>query len=291
VADIDLAPNHKHGLLVHSPLLLSPVAVGFGDSLPHGLDLAQIGGVVVGPVSASGRGYSGTISLVELDGGVLASHSSFSRSARRAVERFAATWARLNCPVIVQLVDAVPADLVKAAQCVVQAPAVAAVEWKLPRAITAAQVGEGVRALQQNIEAPIWVKPSLENAVNLAEQAVAAGAVGVVVGQPLQGAVLVDDPVTGAANRLNGDLYGPLTFAPMLRALFDVANAQLGCALIACGGIYRQEHIRQSLAAGAHAVQLDAVLWREGRVGDWRLEIGDWRLVFVRDDNPQSPIS
>ncbi len=268
MADIDLAPNHKHGLIVHSPLLLSPVAVGFADSLPHGLDLTHIGGVVVGPVSMSGRGYSGAVSVVELDGGVLAAHSSFSRSARRAMERFAATWTRLNCPVIVQLVDAVPADLVKAAKCIVQTPAVAAVEWKPPRAATAAQVSEGVRALQQNIEAPIWVKLPLDNAVVLAERAVAAGAVGVAVGQPLQGALLVDDPANGVVNPLNGDLYGPLTFAPMLRALLDVVNAQLGCALIACGGIYHQEHVHHSLAAGAHAVQLDALLWREGRMGD-----------------------
>lgn len=267
MSEIDLAPNHKHGLIVHSPLLLSPVAAGFGDSMPPGIDLEQVGGVVVGPVSASGRGYGGPVRLVELDGGVLASHSPFSRSARRAVERFAAAWARLSCPVIVQLVDAAPADLVKAAQRVVQAPAVAAVEWKPPRTITPSQVSEGVRALHQGIELPIWVKFPLENTVNLAERAVSAGAVGVVVGQPLQGAVLDRDPVAGVSAPLYGDLYGPLTFAPMLRALLDVVAAQLGCALIACGGIYRQEYIRQALAVGAHAVQVDAVVWREREIG------------------------
>ncbi len=267
MTEIDLAPNHKHGLTVHSPLLLSPTAAGFGDAFPPGLDLAQIGGVVVGPVSAAGRGYGGPVRLVELDGGVLASPSPFSRSARRAVERYAAAWARLPCPVIVQLVDAAPADLVTAAQRVARSPAVAAIEWKPPRTLTPAQVGEGVRALQQNIETPIWVKPPLENAVNFAERAVTAGAVGVVVGQPLPGAVLDRDAATGASLPLHGELYGPLTFAPMLRALLDLVSAQLGCALIASGGVYNQEHIRQALAAGAHAVQVDAAVWREGEIG------------------------
>ena len=32
---IDLAPNHKLGLTVSSPLLLSPTAAGFGDLLPR----------------------------------------------------------------------------------------------------------------------------------------------------------------------------------------------------------------------------------------------------------------
>jgi len=268
MTEIDLAPKHKHGLTVHSPLLLSPAAIGFGDALPPGFDLEPVGGVVVGPVSASGRGYGGPVRLVELDGGVLASHSPFSRSARHAVDRFAAAWARLNRPVIVQLVDAIPADLVKAAQRVVQSPSVAAVEWNPPHTVAATQIGEGVRALQQSIEAPIWVKLPLDHARDFAERAFSAGAVGLVVGQPLQGAAFVDDTAMGEATPVYGDLYGPLTFAPMLRALRDVANAQLGCALIASGGIYRQAHIRQALTAGAHAVQVDAVMWRDWAIGE-----------------------
>lgn len=266
--EIDLAPNHKIGLLVHSPLLLSPAAIGFGDLLPRGLDVATLGGVVVGPVSAGGHGYNGPVKLVELDGGVLASRSTFSRSARRSVDRYGAAWGRLGCPVIVQLVDAASDDLVRAARRVVQTPAVAAVEWRAPSAVTPAQVSEGVRALQQNIETPIWVKLPLANCVSLAERAVAAGAASVVVGQPLSGAVMHREDAGAALAPLAGDLYGPLTFAPMLQALLDVANAQLPCALIACGGIFHTHHVEQALAAGAHAVQLDVVLWREGRIGE-----------------------
>lgn len=266
--EIDLAPNHKLGLIVHTPLLLSPAAIGFGDVLPRGLAVTELGGVVVGPVSAAGRGYNGPVKLVELDGGVLASRSTFSRSARRAVDRYSAAWARLGCPVIVQLVDDASDDLVRAARRVVQAPAVAAVEWRTPSTVTPAQVGEGVRALQQNIEAPIWVKLPLGNCAVLAERAVAAGAVGVVMGQPISGAVMHREDASGAMASLVGDLYGPPVFAPMLQALLDVAKAQLGCALIACGGIFNKQHVEQALAAGAYAVQLDAVLWREGRIGD-----------------------
>jgi dihydroorotate dehydrogenase (NAD+) catalytic subunit len=263
VPEIDLAPNHKTGLLVHSPLLLSPAAIGFGDVLPRGLRLAAFGGVVVGPVSAAGQGYNGPVKLIELDGGVLASSSTFSRSARRAVERYSMVWTRLGCPVIVQVVDAAADDLVRAARRLLQAPAVAAIEWRAPLAVSPVQVREGVRALQQNIEAPIWVKLPLENAAALAERAINAGAVGVVVGQPVAGAVMHVDDATGTKSPLTGDLYGPPAFAPMLRALLDVTSAQLGCALIACGGVFSTLQVEQALAAGAHAVQLDTVLWRE----------------------------
>ncbi|MFM7583818.1 MAG: hypothetical protein ACKO9F_14030, partial [Caldilinea sp.] len=141
--EIELAPHHKQGLSVHSPLLLSPAAIGFGEVLPPGLDWQQVGGVVVGPVSAAGQGYGGPVRLVELDGGVLASPSSFSRSARRAAELYAALWGRLGCPVIVQLVDAEPAELMRAGRRIAQIAAVAALEWQVPADVTAVRVREG----------------------------------------------------------------------------------------------------------------------------------------------------
>ncbi len=74
------------------------------------------------------------------------------------------------------------------------------------------------------------------------------------------------DPVTGKMTPLLGDLYGPFAFAPMLRALVEVVKLDLGCAVIACGGVYSERHVQQALAAGARAVQLDALLWTEPSV-------------------------
>ncbi|MCS6825559.1 MAG: hypothetical protein NZ553_03000 [Caldilinea sp.] len=261
--EIDLAPNHKVGLIVDSPLLLSPAAAGFGELPLRPVDIAHLGAIVIGPISAGGRGYGEPVRLVEVDGGVLASRSPFSRSAARAVARFSSTWERLQRPVIVQLVDAAPVDLVRAAQRVVQASSVVGVEWAPPAMLSGKQVGDGVRALARNLELPIWIKTPLECAVEWSSNAVEAGAVGVVVGQPLQGAVMESDPVTGRVTPLLGDLYGPLTFAPMLRALVEVVKLGLGCAVIACGGVYGEHHVQQALAAGARAVQLDALLWTE----------------------------
>lgn len=267
LTEIDLAPGHKLGLIVQHPLLLSPVAAGFGDMLPPALALASIGAIVVGPVSADGRGYTAPATLVELDGGVLVRDTGFSRSARRAVARYSPTWERLGCPVIVHLVDAAPADLARSARHLAHAPGVASVEWNVPSSATPALVSDGVRALAQHCDAPIWVKLSLQNTTSLAERAVAAGAVGVVVGQPRQGAAVHTDPTTGNAAIITGALHGPASFAAMLRVLYEAANAQLGCALLACGGVHHQAHFQQALAAGAHAVQIDSALWREHVLG------------------------
>ncbi|MFZ1771478.1 MAG: hypothetical protein WAU00_19875, partial [Caldilinea sp.] len=132
--EIDLAPNHKLGLVVHNPRLLAPAAIGFGDTLPRGLNLAELGAVVVGPVSAEGRGYSGPATMIEIDGGVLVQDSGFSRSARRAVARYGALWEGFGCPVLVHLVDATAADLARSARHLLHAPTLAGVEWSVPTA-------------------------------------------------------------------------------------------------------------------------------------------------------------
>lgn len=262
---IELAPNHKQGLTVHSPLLLSPTAAGFGDQLPRGLELAQWGALVVGPVSAAGRGYAGPAQLVEIDGGVLVQDAGFSRRARRAVERYAAIWARLGCPVIVQLVDTEPADLARSARHLLRAPGVAGVEWCTPAGATPARIADGVRTLVQALDAPLWVKLPLEHVAALAARAVSSGAAGLVIGQPPLGATVQFElgQRDGAPAVMTGSLFGPAMFPLMLRALHEVAALQLGCALIACGGVHASAHVRQALAAGAHAVQIDTLLWSE----------------------------
>ena len=64
-------------------------------------------------------------------------------------------------------------------------------------------------------------------------------------------------------DRINGALYGPAAFPLMLHTLYEIAALPLGCALIACGGVHTTAHVRQALAAGAHAVQFDTLLWSE----------------------------
>jgi dihydroorotate dehydrogenase (NAD+) catalytic subunit len=64
---------------------------------------------------------------------------------------------------------------------------------------------------------------------------------------------------------VSGRLYGPAIY-PMAMAI----SSQMGGTeinLIAAGGVYHPEQAAAMLAAGASAVQLDAVLWREGWTG------------------------
>jgi dihydroorotate dehydrogenase (NAD+) catalytic subunit len=127
------------------------------------------------------------------------------------------------------------------------------VELLPPPEIDAPRLSALVRAAEKACELPLWVKLPLANAAVLAPAACEAGAVGLVVGQA----------PPASAGSVQGPLYGPLIFPLMLAALREVAALGLPAALIACGGIHTAEHLRQSLAGGASAVQIDSAVWVE----------------------------
>ncbi len=68
---IDLAPNHKLGLVVANPILLGGSAIGYGEAVPRGSDLTQLGAAVVGPVLSASRGGTQPPRLAHANGGIV----------------------------------------------------------------------------------------------------------------------------------------------------------------------------------------------------------------------------
>jgi dihydroorotate dehydrogenase (NAD+) catalytic subunit len=259
--NIDLAPNHKQGLSVANPILLGCGAIGYGEAIPKGLDVAALGAVVVGPILNASRGGAQPPRLAHVAGGVVLETGLQNRGVGKILSHFARYWPRLGCPVIVQVADDRASILARTLARLAEAEGLHGIELLPPPDADASLVAALVRTAERASELPIWVKLPLAAAVTLAPAAVDAGAVGLVVGQPPQGAALrrmdgIDLPV-------RGPLYGPLAFPPMLLALLGVAALQLPAALIASGGIHTAEQVRQALAAGAAAVQIDSALWVE----------------------------
>jgi dihydroorotate dehydrogenase len=95
----------------------------------------------------------------------------------------------------------------------------------------------------------------MERSVELAARASQAGAVAVSLAPP-RGIL----PTQGGET-IQGRLYGPAILPMALRVVGELK--ELGIPTIGAGGIYTQEQLDAMLAAGAIAVQLDAVLWRE----------------------------
>jgi len=274
---IELAPGHKVGLPVDSPILLAGGSVGYGESMHRGIDTAQLGGLVVGPMTRySIRGSDGP-RLAETSGGFVLHTGLQNRGVAAVVKKFARLWPRLGCPVIAQIADNTAEDAASTARRLAPVDGLAGLEVRLAPEATPGDVRSLLRALRRGADLPLWARLPLHNTTALALDAVEAGADALVVGLPARGAGF-----TPGGELVRGELYGPAAFAPMLARLCAVADLTLDRPLIACGGIHTPQQVRQTLAAGASAVQLDSVVWIEPDAVKKILEMRNWGLE-IRD--------
>jgi len=265
---IDLAPNHKLGLVVANPILLGAGAIGYGEAVPHGLDVALLGGAVVGPILGSSRGGKEPPRLAHLNGGVVLATGLQNRGVNNAVQQYARLWARFACPLIVQVAESHPATLAKVVAKLGSLPGVQGIELLPVAGVEAGALAALLRSAERACDLPLWVKLPAGQAAALAPAACEAGAVGLVVSQAPNAAGLAAG-ADGRPQALAGSLYGPLVFASTLEALLQVAALRLPAALIACGGVHTLEQVQQALAAGARAVQIDSAVWVEPALPGW----------------------
>lgn len=275
---IDLAPNHKQGLSVAHPILLGCGAIGYGEALPKGLNTAELGAVVVGPLLSASRGGAAPPRLAHVSGGIVLESGMQNRGVSKVVQSFSRLWPRLGCPVLAQVADDRASILARTLARLRDVAGLQGLELLPPVDGDAGLLAMLVRTAAKSSDLPIWVKLPLASAVALAPVAVEAGAVGLVVAQPPRGGVMRQ--IDGADVPILGPLYGPLVFPQMLAALMGVAALRLPAALIASGGVHTAEHVRQALAAGADAVQIDSALWVEpGCAGQLVKAARQWKLL------------
>lgn len=260
---IDLAPGHKTGLIVKNPVLLAGGSIGYGEAMASGVDVKQLGAVVVGPLlRQSGSGIAPP-RVAELPGGLVLGVGAQNRGVNDVVKRFARQWARLGAPVIVQVAESRPSALTFVLERLAMVEAVAGIELLIGNGADAETVQRAIYTTMQIADLPIWVKLPLADVALLAPVAVEAGAVGIVIGQPPPAAA-VRSKVDGAPSLVQGTLYGPIVFHLMLAALLAVSKLALPAALIACGGIHTTEQAHTVLRLpGVRALQIDSALWIE----------------------------
>lgn len=268
---IELAAGHKHGLAIPNPILLGVGTVGYGEATPRGLETARLGAVVVGPILQASRAGSAPPRVAETNGGLVLQTGLQNRGLRAVMQRYAALWGRLGCPVIAQVADSRPAAMRTIVEALGETEGLAGIELALPRQVDARATAALVDEAVAGTELPVCVKLPLEQATPAAQAAVEAGAACLVVGLPPLGMLYRPGEAANAGERsaLRGELFGPLTFALTLRALDAVASLGLGCGLVASGGIHTCTQVEQALAAGAQAVQIDSAVWVEPGLPGW----------------------
>jgi dihydroorotate dehydrogenase (NAD+) catalytic subunit len=257
---IDLAPSHKRGLALRSPLLNAAGTLGFADEYAGLIDFARLGAFVTNPVTARPRTPARGEHAREFEGGVLLHTGLPNPGIGEATRQYARRWERLACPVIVHVAGTTPEETAVCVERLEALENVAGVEIGLRDGVEATEAEALVAAAARLGSLPVLARLPLLEAERLGEAAARAGAQAVVVGGPPRGTLPLPE-----GGWLTGRLYGPAVFPLALQAV-SAAAGRLGLPVVGAGGIHSVEDAQAMLAAGAVAVQVGAAVWRDARV-------------------------
>ncbi len=251
------------GLQLCSPLL---TAAGCGGrELAAFTDLTSLGAVVTRTVTLDPQAGSPPPRTVETPSGLL----SATGQQNPGLQGFLATelpwFAQQQVRTVVSISGASLGEYGELARRIGTGPGVDAVEVHLTVA-DAYQTGKAVHVVRRDLPRGMPVLAKLGpggDVVELARAAVDNGADAVVVSQGFPG--LVIDPVTlrPALGAGGGLLSGPAVHALALRCVWDVHEALPDVPVVGVGGISSGFDVLAMLLAGATAVQLGSVLFRD----------------------------
>lgn len=254
----------KYDLEFNPPLMNAAGSLGFAPD-PHGpLELSRLGGFITNPISLNRRTPARQPRYLTYPGGFLL-HTGYPNPGLKAVlRRYAEQWQRSPLPVVVHLLCQEAAETQSMARRLEQTTGVAGLELSFPPQATPATIGNVVRALQ--VELPVILRLRLDEATwmasELAQSALPLAAISLGAPRgalPVAMAATTGDRPTAQAH---GRLYGPALFPLALETVRTIH--QMGLPVIGACGVYQPEQADAMLAAGALAVQVDAVLWRGG---------------------------
>ncbi len=255
---IDLAPKHKHGLVLAGSVMNAAGILGFSREYRGVLDPAHLAAFVTNPLTYKPRTPAHPPNVVALADGLWVHTGLPNPGVRQALRRWDKDWQRLGVPVIIHLAATTPAETVHSLDLIERAQGVSGIELGLRDDISAFEAGQLVRAALGG--PPLLVRLPIGRAADLAAAAVQAGANALVVGAPPRTEAHVD------SQNVSGRLYGPGCLEDALAAVRAVAALNTGRPLVGAGGLYSVEAAQAMLAAGAVAVQLDAAIWTRPKI-------------------------
>ncbi len=245
----------KRDLSLPSPLLNAAGTLGFRPK-PDLLAGFELGAFITNPISWRPRGPARSATALDYPGGLLL-HTGLPNPGFSALIRtHARAWAASPIPIIVHLMADRPEETRRMVQALEGLDNVIAVELGFAPLLSDDLLLTALELAYS--ELPLIVCLPWDQALRLGPRLVQFGASAVSLAAP-RGAWL-----TLEGEWREGRLYGPSLLPHTLELVRRLAT--IGVPTIGSGGIYRREHLRAMLDAGALAVQLDTVLWRGGLI-------------------------
>lgn len=260
---VNLAPNHKYGLVLPASVMPAAGILGYGDAYRDLVDLSALGAVVTHPLSLRPR-RAARGARVAVRGDHVLIHTGWPNPGlRRAVRRHGKSWARCPVPVIVHLLATTPNDVGRAADRLSSVEGVAGLELGFASDTPPDDVCALVDAAKFEGAHPLIAKVPAGRVGDLAPALVEGGVDALTLTAPPRSVLPLyrgDDPLP--TRYLRGRLYGPSRFPRLLNVLARWAS-ELPVPIIACGGIADARDALACLSLGAEAVQIEACVWRD----------------------------
>ena len=254
---IELAPRHKTGLVLKSPVMPAGGFFGYGAPVYHGLLSAdQFGALVTGPITLRPQPHQAPPQVVETSGGILINTLPTNPGVRKVINLYSKYWRRSGRPVIAQLPADLPEDLARTAGALAGLETIAAFELILPPEANPNDLPIWIDTLMTRSELPILLKLPFAEPLPFAEAAVEAGVDALVLSSPPLGLGVEAD-----STPFRGHYYGAGILPQLLPRLTNMHQRFPETPLIACGGIHTPVDVRSCLQLGAAAVQLDTVIF------------------------------
>jgi dihydroorotate dehydrogenase (NAD+) catalytic subunit len=257
---VELAPGHKQGLLLASPVMTAAGTFGYGLLYEELVEVEKLGAIVTTPTTLRPQRGRPQPRLRELKDGLLLGTGAQNPGLDRVLRQYAPRWERGKVPVILNITGQWSVDFVHVVRRLAGRQGIWGLELTLPDRATAREVREIVSSVRGETLLPLLAKLPLFQIEEVARLCLEAGANALTVGLAPPGMCL--DLAT--SSRVFGRLHGRMLKPLVLRSV-DAAVRCTQAPIIACGGIHTAEDALECLASGASAVQLGSAVWVDPR--------------------------
>ncbi|MBI3241455.1 MAG: nitronate monooxygenase [Chloroflexi bacterium] len=254
---IELAPSHKIGLPLASPLIAGGGAFGFADeyaSLAGETRFSRFGAFVTNPLTLRPRSPANQQHVIPFPGGTLIHTGLPNPGLSAAIRDYEHKWERLGCPVIVHVAATTVDEVAMCAEKLERVESVAGIEIGFRDDEPLAEAEAMLRAAVQRARQPVIVSLPQARAPAFARMAERVGAQAVTATAPPRGTMRHKD------EWVSGRLYGP-ALLPQTLSLVRELKTQTALPIISAGGVHTKDDVEAMLAAGATAVMVDSVVW------------------------------
>ncbi|MHB1130829.1 MAG: dihydroorotate dehydrogenase [Chloroflexota bacterium] len=287
---VELAPNHKTGLLLRNPVLTASGTFGYGTEYASLIDIQRLGAIVCKGTTMAPREGNPQPRLHETPAGLLNSIGLQNVGVRAVVAEKAPIWAGWQVPVLVNIAGESVEEFAQLAAALDGVPGVAGLEVNIScpnvdagyeafgaRPETAAAV---TRAVVGATDLPVMVKlsPNAPDVPAVARAVAQAGAHSLSLINTLLGMAIDVRRRRPVFSRGAAGLSGPAVKPIALRLVYEVAQA-VDLPLVAIGGIATADDALEFLLAGATAVQVGTASFANPRAS---LEVLDGISAYLR---------